>query len=438
MKLSVLLMDPVPAVKADQGGTGGDGVVTKAPANMTTAQLGAMLSKPSTPDKQAKAGAATAAAAGKSGRTPGEGASAQDEPDPDKRQTDHSQTVSEPGEGEEGTEENETAGQGEGETAEGAEGEGAEDGKTGEGENETADDQAPEGAGEGEAKPALPAELAAAIAEAKEGGQKGLASVLKRVHTLVDQRDTERNLRLTAERELESAQAELQEAAKGNGARPAAAASNDPIEGHQAVVALRTQLNEMKAYLAWTDANPEGGTMPDGKGGEVEFSAAQVRQMRQNADEKRTELVSELTQTKAAVKQQFHAVQQQSDAVAVKLYPWLAQKENPSYLRVQQMLKALPALAAFPDAKLILGRYERGRLAEEAELKAKKLAPKTAPKQPAKVVATAGTVTTERRKAGAQDGDEVKQTQKQFEGSGRFGDMAKQFAAERRAKTARR
>ena len=206
------------------------------------------------------------------------------------------------------------------------------------------------------------------------------------------------------------------------------------MEGHAEVAKLRTELGQVDAILDWAAANPEGGTLPDGKGGEVEFTAAQVRQMERKADRSRQELVSSLAQTRTQVKAAHDQVYQQVHTQAVKLYPWVAQKESPAYQRMQQMFTALPSLKAFPDRELIVARYERGRVAEEAELRAKKVAPKTAPRDPAKVVTTAGAQTAARRAAGAgNDGQEVTRAQKQFEKSGRVEDLARSFAAGRRA-----
>jgi len=275
-------------------------------------------------------------------------------------------------------------------------------------------------------------ELAAAIAEAKAGGNKGAADLLKRVHKLVDARDTERNGRLAAQQELETTRAELEQA-KSAPAKPGGPVSADPVQGHPEVARLNQEIAAVDAYLEFADANPEGGELPDGKGGKEFFDAAKIRNIRRNSEKLRQDLVAERATTAGAVKQAHAAAYQQFHGAALKLYPWIANPKSPESIDMQRMLGALPQLKTFPDHEVVLGDYIRGKQARLAAEKTAATAPRrVVAKVPAKVV-TAAPASAPR----AKEGDEVERAQKQFEKTGRGTDLAKSFAASRNARLRR-
>lgn len=410
-------------------------------ANISTAQLGAMFSKSSQP-ASTTAGAPAGAADAKGGTKPGETVSAQSEPVPARRKTGDSQTVSEPtGENaSEATEENtEVAPEGDEPNADGAAALAEGDEPAGEvATGEVAETQDNTEAAE-PAKAGLPAELAAAIAEAKAAGNKGTADLLKRVHKVVDQRDGERMGRLQAERQVEqlTAQvAELQTAGGKGGGKAEASHTGNPVADHPAVRQVVGQIREVDQYIAWAEENSEGGELPDpttGKG--VFMDAAKVAQMRRNGERLRQELVAQKVQAQQTVQANHEQAYQQFHAQAVKAYPELAKKDSPQSVEARQFLQAMPQLKSFPDYELVIGDYIRGRTARMNAAKTQASAPrKVAAREPARVVAEApGAVTT----GGGDNEGEAKKSRKQFEKSGRMTDLAKSFAAQRRATASR-
>lgn len=288
---------------------------------------------------------------------------------------------------------------------------------------------------EGDAtKRALPPELVEAIAELKGAGEQGKAKLLKRVHVVVDQRDTERMGRLAAERDNETLRAQVEQLAAGRQPE-GAAVSEDPVANHPEVQKVAQSLATLDAYLDWAEQNPDGGEMADGKGGKTFIDAATVAKIKRNGERGRTELLVLKQSAESNVRQQHADASRQFHGQAVKLYPWLADTKSEQYAHMNKMFEALPGLKSFPDRELVIGRYMRGLELERVATaagngngKAKRLV-----KIPARVVAELG----ELAPLSEENGDGAKE-QKQFEKTGRVKDLASSFAAKRRNNLARR
>lgn len=85
-----------------------------------------------------------------------------------------------------------------------------------------------------------------------------------------------------------------------------------------------------------------GGKLPDGKGGEHEFTPEQVLDLKANT----------FRMLNVDLPQRAHYVQvkQQAEAIAVQAYPWLADTRQGDGARVQQLLEAKPLLRELTPA----------------------------------------------------------------------------------------
>lgn len=419
-------MNTMEAAPAAEAKPATNGTETK-PGNISVADLGKMLTESSRSRKQ-NPEAAGAAAAAKS-----EAGARETAPKKTATTAKESQTVSAPG-SEEAKEGQEQAGSQEEPTAEAAEvlAEGTETGT--ETETQTGHEAGESTAEELPARAELPAELKAAIEEAKAAGDKGKASLLKRVHTVVDQRDTERMGRLQAEQQVQQLTAKVSELEKG-GTAPAIAGNGDPVADHPAVRGIAAQIADIDTYLDWAEANPEGGELPDAKTGKGVFmDAAKVKNILRNGEKVRADLVAQRAVVENQVRTAHEEASRKFDAEAARLYPEFAKKDSALSQEAEQFARQLPSIKQFPDWKLVVGDYTRGRAARLAAEKAAAGARKPAAKQPARVVTESAEVApleeADPKKAGSKE-------QKQFEKTGRTTDLAKAFAARRRGLPAR-
>jgi hypothetical protein len=285
--------------------------------------------------------------------------------------------------------------------------------------------------------PALPPEVLEAIeiAKAQDGG-KGKADLLKRVHKLVDARDTERNARLAAEEAAKNLRQELQDARKET---PAAAV---PSGVHPAVAAVRQELANVDHWMGvCEDVLPklQSGEMefaefPDGKGGTIKADEASVQRTLRELQDVRQETVARKVQTERDVQTAFESKFRESHASAVKRFPWIANPQSPESVQLKKAVELFPAIKGFPDYEIAMGHMFRSMaLDAEAAAKAKTngAVKKAAPaREPTKVSTTPPGGGVEEDEGGKK---EAKQAESQFEKSHSTRDLAKRFATSRRA-----
>lgn len=282
----------------------------------------------------------------------------------------------------------------------------------------------------------MPLELADAIEIAKGDGKKGVAELLNRLHKLVDVRDTERNARLASEEKATRLEAELAEAREaGSKAEPV------PINGevHPEVRKVVSEIGNVDKWRRWCDEHPDGGQVPDGKGGQVEMDAEGVRAARRGLDDQRSELVARKVNMESAVKREFDTHYQQQHATAQKLYPELFQKESQEAKVAAQLLAAIPGLKQFPDYEIVIGRYLKGMKLEQAQAKA---ATNGAPRKPAPAREPTPVVSeppsAQSVRGRSTEDQEVQAAEARYEKSGKTADLAKLNAAKMRAQRIKR
>lgn len=307
----------------------------------------------------------------------------------------------------------------------------------GEGEEQPAEEapDAPEETPAEEPKAALPAEVLEAIeiAKAQDGG-KGKADLLKRVHKLVDARDTERNARLAAEEREKNLRGELQQART---AKPEVAVQNGV---HPAVAKVQGELANVDHWMGvCEDVLPklQSGEMefaefPDGKGGMVKAGAKDIQKTLRELQDIRQETVAKKIATERDVKQAFDAKYAESHATAIKRFPGLASVTSPESVQLQKIVTAFPALKQFPDYEVAIGHMLRSMaLDQKATADAKT---KGAVKKP--VASREPTRVSVEPPGGGADPDETgekaaKQSDSQFKKTGSVKDLAKSLTARR-------
>ena len=280
-----------------------------------------------------------------------------------------------------------------------------------------------------ETKSTLPSELADAMALAKSDGKKGVADLLGRVHKLVDQRDTERNARLTAEEKAVKLEADLAEVRAARAETPAAPATNGQ---NPEVAAVVKQIGNVDYWLNQCDESPDGLKVPDGNGGEIELDAAGVREARKGLERQRQELVAEKVNVQTRVKEAYKADYATAHATAQKVYPEIFKPESPEAKLGAELLKAVPSLKQFADYEVIVGRYINGCKLELARTKtATTGARKVTPAREPALVPTESPGAQPARVNGVNK--EVQQLESIYEKSGKTSDLARLNAAKLRA-----
>lgn len=290
---------------------------------------------------------------------------------------------------------------------------------------------------EEDADPKLPKELEDAMEIAKADGKKGVAQLLKRVKTLVDQRDTERNGRLTTAEENAQLRAELQAARNGK-----SETRNGSSNGftHPEVARVTEELANVDHWLGFIeDSLPtleepdQVVEIPNGKGGKIRANAQQLTALQRDLQTQRTELVAERKIVEKQTQQAWNDSFKEHHAVAVREFPWLKNPNSPEHQQMQAILKVFPAFKQSPDYELAIGDFLAGKALREARAKTKGAATtRKAPpsREPTKVVTDAPGGGANRE---ASVDKEVKAAEAQFKKTGKTSDLAKLNAAKARA-----
>jgi hypothetical protein len=112
---------------------------------------------------------------------------------------------------------------------------------------------------------------------------------------------------------------------------------------------LATAVDREEGFMEWImahEANPDGGYLSDGKGGQVHFEPEQIRQMK----------VSTYRILRTAEKRREFIRQRVSrDAEAVAVYPWLRSTKEGLGAEVQSAIEARPYLRQSPDYRTFAG-----------------------------------------------------------------------------------
>jgi len=138
--------------------------------------------------------------------------------------------------------------------------------------------------------------------------------------------------------------------------------ADDPLADVLDTATLDTTIRQAKAVRAWCIENPDGGAIPDGKGGEVEYDAREVARRRAAAED--------ILGEHAPARRTWITERQTADERARKLYPALYKDGTEERKAYEEILRRTPSLARDPYAPLRAGRELLGFLIESGRYKA--------------------------------------------------------------------
>ncbi|XHR29896.1 MAG: hypothetical protein ACFUZC_04945 [Chthoniobacteraceae bacterium] len=145
----------------------------------------------------------------------------------------------------------------------------------------------------------------------------------------------------------------------GNGTP--APTQNDPLANVTTEAELRAKVEFAQSAKAWALKNLKGATLPDGKGGEVEYSADQVGQILTDADA----LLTVHIPRRADYLKNSVAFEER----AKEKFPELYKPESVDAKLADAIVRELPELKRFPNQKVILGYLVAALKTEQAEAK---------------------------------------------------------------------
>ena len=209
--------------------------------------------------------------------------------------------------------------------------------------DETGEDQAGEEADEETGKPA------------------GSEKVQKRIDKLTARAKTAEEAKAAAETELERVKAEAEEL-RNSGGKPevvSAPTAANPLSDVSDPAELAARVNNAVAVKRWCIENPEGGTVKNKGGEDVEIEPAQARKMLADAEE--------LLTIHAPRRERFLAESETHAKVARESYPEMFKKGSESEKAYQNLLRAWPEVTRFPDYQVVLGDYLTGFNARTAK-----------------------------------------------------------------------
>ncbi len=108
---------------------------------------------------------------------------------------------------------------------------------------------------------------------------------------------------------------------------------------------LATQRTRFVNLYAWAIKHPDGGALPDGKGGEVELSREEVAGLQADA--------YTLVQDGIPRREAFLRAAATREAEALNAYPWIKETSRGIGADAAKLLASAPALRRLPEAKLL-------------------------------------------------------------------------------------
>lgn len=171
-------------------------------------------------------------------------------------------------------------------------------------------------------------------------------------------------------RTVEEALARGGEEGAAKGGAPATRAGADPFSNHPVIAEINANLTVVNHALRFADENPDGGEYTDEKGGKREFTAAEVRTIRRNAEASRTELLTERAATLQSLRSAHQAEATKADKEFAAAYPKLTKRDTAEGIEFEETVRQAPELKRFPDYKLWIADAMAGRAARLAKAKA--------------------------------------------------------------------
>ena len=284
-----------------------------------------------------------------------------------------------------------------------------------------------DGAAEGEAEPKGEGEDEGAAEAGEDENSKAVRKMQKRIDKLTAKWKE-------AEERAENAERIAAEEPKAAAQSQPAVRPADPLDAQFArdreVVDMDGQLAGLDNFMAWAAENPDGGEFTE-NGKSYQLGADELKQYRLQSERNARRLESRREARLESLRTQFRDARQKHHDVAVKLYPWIEQKESAEFTEAVAILRENPALMQRPDYELVVARTVAGeRLEREALKKLKPGAPKPKPAvntTPPKVVTQ--TLNASPKVNGARKASEA--AEQKFQQSGRVEDLTTMLAQRR-------
>lgn len=128
---------------------------------------------------------------------------------------------------------------------------------------------------------------------------------------------------------------------------PAHHAADTPLGEVDDEAALAQKTANLRALRRWARMNPDGGELPDGKGGKIEKTAEEVRAILADAEEMLEEAVP--------ARQRYLEQRRTFDQQATAAYSWLKDTKSPAAIAHAALMRQYaPLLRAIPEARLVM------------------------------------------------------------------------------------
>lgn len=187
-----------------------------------------------------------------------------------------------------------------------------------------------------------PGDTAPAAGESTTTEEPGEATEAKPKNEHFQQRINE----LTAEKKgAQEEAAQLREKLSTYQARESGGLGDSALEAVESPEELRQIRTRYFNLQKWALANPDGGSMPDGKGGETEFTREEVARIHAQTFELLNESVPQ--------REQYLTQRAGAEAEAARSYPWLSERTKGDGLAVQQAIEGLPIIRKLPGYRLV-------------------------------------------------------------------------------------
>lgn len=122
----------------------------------------------------------------------------------------------------------------------------------------------------------------------------------------------------------------------------------------------QADIERLEDALDWLEQNPGGGSY-SAHGKTVEIDADQVPTIRREARKRLRDAETAMTEARLSARQEFEQARSAHLTSALKVYPWINQRDSPELKEGLQLVQRLPWLRQQPDLELLVGDLLAGR-----------------------------------------------------------------------------
>lgn len=214
--------------------------------------------------------------------------------------------------------------------------------------------------------------------DSDEEGDKSAEKVQKRIDKLTARAKSAEEQAEARRLELDQLRAELEKRSEPVKEPVLAPSIQNPLADVSDMKSLNDRLANAFTVKRWCTENPDGGTVRNAKGEEVDIDTAAARKMLADAEE--------MILVHGPRREKFLAEHESHTAVAREVYPELFERGTEMQKQFSNLIAAWPEVMRFPDYHLVLGDYmtglkaRSGKAAEASAVAGKSVAAAVAPK----------------------------------------------------------